>query len=162
RKGGVKEWKDAAKFGIEVYADGNTGNLVYVTEHGHIAVIHDEKGVTVAKEKGKSPEWLYGLDLLCRRHDEKALTDSTNKLGVEAYNDLHTGNLICTSETGWIAVAPAATDLKAPTPNAKEPTWTHGLNVKCRKYGEKDFSPSTRAIGSEVFHDENVGATIYI
>ena len=34
RKGGVKDWKDAAKFGIEVYRDGNTGNLIYISETG--------------------------------------------------------------------------------------------------------------------------------
>ena len=39
RKGGVKEWKDAAKFGIEVYRDNTTGNLVYISETGAIAVV---------------------------------------------------------------------------------------------------------------------------
>src|ERR1019366_6614978 len=74
RKGGVKEFKDASKFGIEVYADGTNGSLVYITENGVVAVIPDPKGVTVNKGKPVSPEWLHGLDLSCRRFDEKDFT----------------------------------------------------------------------------------------
>ncbi len=160
RKGGVKEWPGASKFGIEVYSDGNTGNLIYVTEHGNIAIIPETKEIPVGK--GKAPEWLHGLDLKCRKFDEKAFTKDTRKFGVEVYNDLTTGNLIFISETGSIAVTAAPAQVKAPTPKAKEPVWTHGLNVKCRHFGEKDFSDATRSFGAEVFHDDNVQATIYI
>jgi hypothetical protein len=160
RKGGVKEWKDAAKFGIEVYRDGNTGNLIYITEHGHIAIIPETK--EIPEGQGKAPEWLHGLDLSCRKFDEKSFTKDTRKFGVEVYNDVTTGNLIFISETGDIAVAPAPTGIQAPTVKAQEPEWTHGLNVKCRQFGEKEFSDKTRAFGAEVFLDSNVGATIYI
>src|SRR5207249_4366663 len=95
-------------------------------------------------------------------HDEKSFTKDTRKFGVEVFHDVTTHNLIFISETGSIAVAPAPKDVAAPTPKAKEPTWTHGLNVKCRKHKEKDFGPDTRAFGAEVFRDENVGITIYI
>jgi hypothetical protein len=163
RKGGVKEFKDATKFGIEVYSDGNTGNLVYITENGFVAIVPDEKGVTLdPKVKAKSPEWLHGLDLSCRKFDEKSFTKDTRKFGVEVYNDLQTGNLIFISETGSIAVTPAAATVPAPTSKAKEPTWTHGLNLKCRKFGEKEFSPTTRSFGAEVFRDENINVTIYV
>lgn len=160
RKGGVKEWKDATKIGIEVYSDGNTGNLVYITEAGNLAIIPETK--EVAPGKGKSPEWLHGLDLSCRKFDEKSFTPATRKFGVEVYHDVTTGNLLCISETGSIAVAPAPATVKAPTANAKEPVWTHGLNVRCRQFGEKTFSDTTRAFGAEVFIDGNVGVTIYI
>ena len=163
RKGGVKEWKDASKFGIEVYRDGNSGNLVYVTENGFLAIVPEEKEVVIEKDKaGKAPEWLHGLDLSCRKSDEKSFTKDTRKFGVEVYNDVTTGNLIFISETGNIAVTPAAASQVAPTAKAKEPVWTHGLNVKCRKYGEKDFSETTSAFGAEVFRDDNVNVTIYI
>ncbi|HZZ77286.1 MAG TPA: hypothetical protein VFE62_02140 [Gemmataceae bacterium] len=159
RKGGVKEWKDATKVGIEVYRDGNSGNLVYITDSGVIAIIPES---TEVKGEGKSPDWLHGLDLSCRRFDEKSFTKDTRKFGVEVYNDATTGNLIFVSETGSIGVAPAPKDLKAPTPKAKEPVWTHGLNVKCRKYGEKEFSDKTRSFGAEVFRDDNVDVILYI
>src|SRR5262245_59188733 len=72
RKGGVKEWTNAAKFGIEVYRDGNTGNLLYITENGAIAALPETKEVVIEKDKaGKPPEWLHGLDLQCRKFDEK-------------------------------------------------------------------------------------------
>ena len=60
-------------------------------------------------------------------------------------------NLIFISETGSIAVAPASKGIAAPTAKAKEPLWTHGLNVKCRKHKEKEFGPETQAFGAEVF-----------
>lgn len=163
RKGGVKEWKDATKFGIEVYRDGNTNNLVYVTENGYVAIVPEEKKVVIEKDKpGKAPEWLHGLDLSCRKFDEKSFTKDTRKFGVEVYNDLTTGHLVFISETGSIAVTPAAATVAAPTAKAKEPLWTHGLNVKCRKHKEKEFGPDTRAFGAEVFRDENIDVTIYI
>lgn len=159
RKGGVKEWKDATKYGVEVYRDANTGNLIYVTEHGFIAIHPEEKEV---KGEGKAPDWLHGLDLSCRRHDEKAFTKDTRKWGVEVYHDVTTGNLIFISETGCIAVTPAPAGVKAPTPKAKEPLWTHGLNIRCRKYGEKEFNDKTDAYGAEVFRDENLDVIIYV
>ncbi|MBM3993619.1 MAG: hypothetical protein FJ303_05635 [Planctomycetes bacterium] len=161
RKGGVKEFKDATKFGIEVYKDGNTNNLVYVSETGATAIIQDDKDLVLEKDRGKAPEWLHGLDLSCRRFDEKSFTKDTRKFGVEVYNDITTGNLVFISETGSIAVTPGG-KLTAPTEKAKEPLWTHGLNVKCRKFGEKNFSDTTRAFGAEVFRDENVNVTIYV
>ena len=111
---------------------------------------------------GKPPEWLHGLDLQCRKSDEKTFTKDTRKFGVEVFHDVSTHNRIFICETGSIAVAPAVTGLVAPTAKAKEPLWTHGLNVKCRMYGEKEFTDKTRAFGAEVFRDENVNVTIYI
>jgi hypothetical protein len=166
RKGGVKDFDGAAKFGIEVYADGTSNGLVYITENGLIAVIPNVKNIAPpdpkAKVKPVAPEWLHGLDLSCRRYDEVAFTKDTRKFGVEVYHDLHTNNLIFISETGSIAVTPTPANVVAPTAKAKEPVWTHGLNVKCRKFGEAEFSATTRAFGAEVFRDENLGVTIYI
>src|SRR5205823_2469590 len=56
RKGGVKDWKEAAKFGIEVYRDNTTGNLIYISETGAVAVIPDVAGSKAGAE-GKAPEW---------------------------------------------------------------------------------------------------------
>jgi hypothetical protein len=160
RKGGVKEWKDAAKYGIEVYHDVNSGQLLYVCgETGAIAAIPVSGEV---KGEGKAPDWLHGLDLSCRKASEPSFGKETRKFGVEVYRDEMTGNLVFLSETGSLAVTPAAANLKAPTPRVSEPRWSHGLNVKCRAYGEKEFSERTRVYGIEVFRDDNVGATIYV
>jgi hypothetical protein len=159
RKGGVKDWKGAAKVGFEVYRDGNTGNLIFITDSGQIAVTPE---TTPVKADGKAPEWLHGLDVKCRRHDEKAFGKDTRIFGVEVFHDVATGHFVFICETGSIAVAPAAKEVKAPTVNPKDPRFTHGLNVKCRKHGEKDFSDKTKVFGAEVFRDENVGVTLYI
>jgi hypothetical protein len=45
---------------------------------------------------------------------------------------------------------------------AKRPSWLHGLDLKARKGGEKDFTKDTKVYGIEVFKDENNGNLIYI
>ncbi|MFO0867137.1 MAG: hypothetical protein U0744_21275 [Gemmataceae bacterium] len=159
RKGGVKDWKDATKYGIEVYRDNSSGNLVYICDTGSIAVIPDAAD---AKSDSKAPEWLHGLDLKVRKANEPSFTKDTKIFGVEVFRDANNGNLIFLGETGSIAVAPGPQDAKAPTTNVKEPVWTHGINVKCRKYGEKEFTATTQTFGAEVFRDDNVAVTIYI
>lgn len=159
RQGGVRDWKDARKFGVEVYRDNTLGNLVYISESGSIAVIPEREPV---KGDGKAPEWLHGLDLKCRKNKEDSFTKETQKFGVEVYRDVNNGNLVFISERGTIAVMSPTKDLKAPTPDVRDPSWTHGLNLKCRRVGEKDFSDRTQVIGVEVFRDENTGTFVYI
>ncbi len=160
RKGGVREWKDSTKYGIEVYQDDNSGDLLYVCgETGAIAAIPARAEV---KGDGKAPDWLHGLDLACRKATEPSFNKDTRKFGVEVYHDQTAGNLIFLSETGSIAVTAAPQAVRAPTARVSEPRWSHGLNVKCRAFGEKEFSDRTRVYGIEVFRDENVGATIYV
>ena len=161
RKGGVKPWKDAAKIGIEVYRDNTTGNLIYISEIGAIATIGDASDGKPATE-GKAPEWLHGLDLACRKHNEPSFTKDTRKFGVEVFVDTNNGNLIFLCETGTLAVTAGPKDIKSPTTNVKEPVWTHGLNLKVRKAGEKEFSDKTAVYGAEVFRDENLGVTLYV
>lgn len=46
--------------------------------------------------------------------------------------------------------------------NTKAPTWLHGLEFRVRKADEKDFTPTTKKWGVEVFKDENTGNLVYI
>ncbi len=39
RPAGELNWEKAKKYGIEVFRDENNGNLVYITQDGHIAVV---------------------------------------------------------------------------------------------------------------------------
>jgi predicted small secreted protein len=158
RKGGVKEWKDANKIGIEIYRDGNTGHLIYISHTGAIAAIA-EVGQTKANDK--APAWLHGLDLSVRRANEPAFGKETRKFGVEVFRDETTGNLMFVGETGSIAVIAGGAKLAAPTEEVKEPTWSHGWNVKARKFGEKEFT-ERQAFGGEVFRDDNTGAILTI
>jgi hypothetical protein len=158
RKGGVQDWKDAATIGIEIYRDGNTGNLIYISHTGAIAVLA-ELGET--KVNDKAPAWLHGLDLSVRRANEPAFGKDVRKFGVELYRDETNGNLIYVAETGSIAVIAGSGKLSVPTEDVKEPVWSHGWNVKARKSGEKEFS-ERQAVGGEVFRDDNVGAILTI
>lgn len=158
RKAGTDDWAKAEKFGIEVYRDSNTGSLIYLAENGSLAVVPE----TEEPKAGKDPVWLHSLELKSRKPNESSFTQDTRKYNVELYRDESTGNLIFLSETGSIAVAPGGGSLKAPTEKAKDPAWTHGLNVLARSYGEKEFSEKTRVHAAEVFRDENVGVVLYI
>jgi hypothetical protein len=159
RKGGVKDWKDAGKVGIEVYRDPNTGNLVYISDMGSIAVIAEGDET---KATDKAPSWLHGLDLSVRKANEPTFTKETRKYGVEVFRDEATDNLIYVCESGAIAVAPGGAKLAAPTATVKEPTWSHGWNVKVRKPGEKEFTDRTQIFGGEAFRDENTGVLIAV
>jgi hypothetical protein len=159
RKGGVKVWDGAKLYGLEIYRDSNTGNLVYLCETGNISVVPDK---APRASDGKKPAWLHGLDLSCRQHDEKDFTKKTRKFGVEVYRDENNGNLIYICETGHLAVLAAPKKTKAPTSNIQQPKWTHGLNLSCRASGEKEFTDRTRTFGAEVFLDPNTHVILYV
>jgi hypothetical protein len=45
---------------------------------------------------------------------------------------------------------------------AKNPVWSHSMDLRVRKAGELDFTPQTKKWGIEVFRDGNNGNLIYI
>ncbi len=159
RRGGEKEWtKDTPVYGVEVYKDVNSGNLVYICETGSIAVV--PAGDTYEEKKG--PEWLHGQDLQCRKYGEKTFSKSTRKFGVEIFRDGHNGNLIFLTQTGNITVCAGGKGLPAPTPQPKDAVFSHGLDLSCRQAGEKDFTASTRTFSMEVFREPNTHSIVYI
>jgi hypothetical protein len=104
RKAGEREFtKDTKKFGMEVFLDGNNGNLIYITEAGNIAVVPG-KLARPAEGKSKAPELRHAMDLQVRKAGEKEFSKESKKFGVEAYGDENSGNLIYISETGDITV----------------------------------------------------------
>src|SRR5262249_16672851 len=58
---------------------------------------------------------------------------------------------------GGLMVAPPV-EAQAP----KAPQWTHGLDLRCRKSTESQFTDKTQAFGVEVFRDDNNGNGVYI
>ncbi len=159
RKYGDKKWDKATQYSVEVYHDKGMGLLIYVCETGSIAVV-PYAGKEI--KEGKTPESLHGLDLPVRKPDEPSITDATKTFGLEVFRDVNTGNLIYISETGSIGVVAGGEGLKAPTESVKKPLFAHGINIKCRTYGEKEFSDKTPIYSAEVFRDENVGVVIAI
>lgn len=163
RKAGVKEWtKETPAYGIEVYRDGNTGNLIYITDTGSLAVVPGAEAAKDTPGLGKAPEWLHGLDLSCRKYGESDFTKATRKLGVEIFRDMNNGNLVLIEEEGNITVVSGVKASKAPTANPKDAKFAHGLDLSCRQAGERDFTEKTRTFGVEVFREGNLELTIFI
>jgi len=161
RKAGEKEFdKNTKKWSVEVFRDENSGMLIYISETGAVAVVAGEAPTPGAK--AKAPDWLHGLDLKVRKGGQKDFDPNTKVYGIEVFRDGNNGNLIYICETGTLTVVPGGNSLKAPTPTPREPVWTHGLDLKCRKFGEAEFSDKTQVFGVEVFRDANTGSVIYI
>jgi hypothetical protein len=119
-------------------------------------------GVTsLAQEnKVKAPESKYGFELRVRKAGEDKFDDKTRKFGIEVFVDPNMNKVVYISETGSIAVLPAAKEL--PSGKGKDPAWQHAMELRVRKAGEKDFTKDTKKYGLEVFRDENNGNLIYI
>jgi hypothetical protein len=56
----------------------------------------------------KGARFLHGLSLQVRRADEPNFTRDTKRIGIEVVLDENNGNVIYITETGSIAVIPAA------------------------------------------------------
>ncbi|OWK43697.1 hypothetical protein [Fimbriiglobus ruber] len=146
------------KFGVEVFKDGNTGGLVYISETGSISTAASP-GTPVAKNSVKPPTALYGLELRVRKADEPNFEkDKTPHYGVEVFKDENAGVLIYVSQSGSIATVPVPmTDLKS----NKGVKWTHAMTLKARPSGVKEFAKAAK-FGVEVFQDNNSGYLVFI
>jgi hypothetical protein len=163
RHAGEKEFtKDTRLYSIEVFRDENNGNLIYISETGAIAVLHGPLEARAEPPENKAPDWMHGLDLKVRKAGEKDFTTKTKAHSLEVFRDGNNGNWIYLAEAGTLAVLPGNPSAAAPTTNPREPQWTHGLTLWCRKAGEHDFTPQTRGFGVEIFRDVNTGTTLYL
>jgi len=149
-------------WGFEVFKDDNTNNGVYILENGNLAAVKGFEGIKPPIAKSKTPEWAYGLDLKVRRADEPNFTTKTQVFGVEVFRDENTGNLVAINEKGGVSVVPGGKNMTVPLAAPRAPTWSHGLDLKVRKAGEKEFGKETKVYSIEVFKDENTGCLIYV
>ena len=157
---GEKDWDKAKKFGIEVFKDENTGSLVYITEGGDMETVPSRYATATDKGKPKKPSWKHAMDLKVRKAGEKDFTKDTKKVAIEVYLDENNGNLVYLTDAGSIAVA--SSKLSSQDDTGKGPDWQHGLELKVRKAGEKEFTKDTKTYGIEVFLDGNNGNLIYV
>ncbi len=144
------------RVGVEVYLDGNSGRLVYVTDAGFLATAPAPTDLK-AGDAGRKPVSLYGRAMRVRKAAEANYSDATAKLGVEVYKDVATGHLLYVTEAGGIAVAPAPADLKKGLGFREE----RGLLLSARPAGETKYDKATR-VGVEVVTDNNSGHTVYL
>jgi hypothetical protein len=148
---------DTAKFGVEVYKDGGSGKLLYLSQAAGI-VFADAAGVSTDKD----PAWHHGLAMKVRAPKEEAFGPNTKKVGVEVFKDGNTGGLIYITETGLIATGTAPAT--APAKDAvKKPTALYAYSLRVRKADEPDFiEGKTQKYAVEVFKDENTNSLVYI
>jgi hypothetical protein len=162
RPAGVEDFAKARVFGLEVFRDENTGNLLYISEIGAFGVAQGGRGLKVPTDAPVAPKWVHGLDLKVRKAGEKSFDKDTKLWSIEVFLDENTGDLVYMCESGMLAIVPGFKDTAAPTPKPKAPEWLHGLDLKVRKGGQHDFDAQTKSFGLEVFRDENTGNLIYI
>jgi hypothetical protein len=106
RKAGERAFtKDTKKYGIEVFADEYTGNLVYLCETGAIAVV-PARLARRTEGRSKSPELRHAMELSARKAGETEFGKTTRKYGIEVYSDENNGGLIYIAETGDLSVVP--------------------------------------------------------
>ena len=147
--------KDTKKFGVEVFKDGNTGGLIYLSETASIAT-SPAPPTAPAADSVKAPKALYGLTMRCRKADEKDFGPDTRTFSVEVFRDENTGGLLYISETGAIATAPA-TDAKT----GLGVVWKYGMTLKARPGGVAEFAKAA-VYGVEAFQDGNTGNLVYL
>lgn len=101
RKADELNFTDATKkYGVEVYKDENSGQLIYLSETGSLAVVPPPAKMT----DKPGIEWKHALVIKARPVGVDFA--KAPKYGIEVVEDNNTGNLIYISETGSIAVLP--------------------------------------------------------
>ena len=147
--------KETKKFGVEVFKDGNTGGLIYISETASLATAPAPATAPPA-DRVKAPKALYGLTLRSRKASEADFGEGTRTFGVEVFRDENTGGLLYVTETGSIATAPPA-EVKT----GQGVTWRHAMTLKARPGGVAEFAKAA-SFGVEVLLDNNSGNLVYI
>ncbi|MGL4419942.1 MAG: hypothetical protein ACRCZF_04695 [Gemmataceae bacterium] len=150
------DWKKAKPFGVEVYRDGNTGGLLYISQTGFLAAYPAPD--MAPGDNPKAAKSLYGLTLRIRKADETEFTSKTPSIAVEVFSDPNTGALIYISETGSLAAVVPPAQLKAES----KPRWTHAMKLRSRKGGDKNFTAAAPSFGVESFIDQTTGYRLLV
>lgn len=155
RKAGEAEFtQKTKKWGVEIFQDRATTQLLYVCESGSVMLAPTPVGFVT--EKG--PKWHHALEPKVRAPEQVAF-DNAKKFGMEIFKDENTGGLIYITEVGMIA--PAGTAAGAPT-KIEAPKAQYGLDLRVRGADEPDFTDKTKRLGVEVFEDPNTKTLFYL
>src|SRR5438094_10066692 len=95
-------------------------------------------GLVAARQEGKvkKPEWKHAVAVKVRPAGKDKFDDA-KKVGIEIYADPNSNKLLFITETGSVAVRPGG-DVAG---KGKVPDWSHAMELKVRKAGEKEFKP---------------------
>jgi len=150
RKAGEPEFTGTTKkFGIELFRDERSNQLLYVCETGSLAFA-PVPGKLVSNQ---GPKWHHALEPKVRAPEQGDFKNA-KQMGLEVFKDENTGDLIYITDIGAIASG------KAPAvgPDSKKiapPKTEYGLVLKVRGANEPDFTDKTKRVGVEVFSDPN-------
>jgi hypothetical protein len=104
RKFGEENFTDKTrKYGVEIFRDGNNGNLIFLDETGHIAVAAGPKDLKSPTKDPKNAKFLHGLDLSCREAGQDMFTEKTPTYSIEIYDEPNVNGAIYLAQTGAIA-----------------------------------------------------------
>jgi hypothetical protein len=155
RKAGEVEFtQKTKKFGIELFRDLGTNQLLYVCESGSIALAAVPGGLVA----DKGPTWHHAQEVKVREFNQTY--ENARKIGLEVSKDENTGGLIYITETGAIATASAP----ATAPDAKKIAplkHVYGWDLHVRKVDEPNFNDKTKRIGVEVSEDPNANNLLF-
>lgn len=144
------------KYGVELFQDRASNNLLYVCETGSVALAPVPGGLVT----DKGPKWHHALVPKVRAPEQNAF-DNAKKIGIEVFKDENTGGLIYITEVG--AITPAAAPPSPP--DAKKilpPKTKYGLVLSVRGADEPNFTDKTKKKTVEVFEDPNSGVQFYL
>ncbi|HEY2911379.1 MAG TPA: hypothetical protein VGI99_14105 [Gemmataceae bacterium] len=152
----AQTFDNAKPVGLEVFADDNTGELIYITETGSISVAAASLMPLPTPAKPAPPKAVYGLTLRVRKADEAEFTEKTKMHSIEVFEDPNANTLFYLSDTGSIAVVP-----NKPRGDKTNVEWKAAMNLRVRKGGERDWDKAKK-YGIEVFTDNRTGNLIFM
>jgi hypothetical protein len=107
-------------------------------------------------------EFRHGLELRVRTADEADFKDANKKVGIECFQDeAGAGNEVYVDDSGDIATVPKS-QVEKDADKLKGPEWRHGMKLRARRAGEKEFTSNATQFGVEVFRDANDGNSVYV
>jgi hypothetical protein len=146
-----------AKVSAEVYRDENSGNLVYLTHEGAVAVV---AGTRPAADKAdKEAKWLGRFRMKVRENADD-FGRAILHCSVEVYRDENTGCVIYAAEKGGFAVVAGAKAEEGKDERAAE--WSHALSFRVRAPNEDDFTAKTATFVTEVYRDVDRDTWLYV
>jgi hypothetical protein len=152
----------ARAYGMEAFKDENTNLGLFLLESGSLGVTNGGfADIKAAIKDSKRLTWKHAMDVKCRKTGEDLFSDKTQVFTIEVYHDSNTNNWVYITEKGYIAIVPGASG-SGSTPGARGPIHMHGLDLKCRKGGEKGWDKDTKNWSIEIFKDENTGFLMYL
>lgn len=155
RKAGEVEFtQKTKKFGVELFKDQGTNQLLYVCQSASIAFAPVPEGLVTHL----GPSWHHAHEVRVREYEQSF--ETAKKIGLEVSKDGNTKGLIFITETGGIATAPAPAT--APDPKSIAPLkHVYGLDLRVRGADERNFNEKTKRLGVEVSEDPNANNLLF-